>query len=183
MEISRHCSFCEYKKFDLNVGNLCGLTDQKADFVRKCPKIKIDFNAKEKIAKINLEYKSLTDKKASVIWHLILYLIIGVAIIFAGIYFVTEMSDPFWNFDMVFIELEWFAAGTLAIFSSGMFVIGHAFKPFIKFTNAFSVVKSQKREMENLLALYDYDYNVIFEEEEEYEYAEIKLYKSKRPII
>lgn len=41
--------------------------------------------------------------------------------------------------------------------------------------------------MDNLLALYDYDYKIDFKVENQYEYeykcADIKLFRSKRPIV
>ena len=149
MEISRHCTFCEHKKFDFTTGNLCGITHEKADFIRKCPKIEFDENAKEEIAKINLEDKDLQEQKSKVIRHLILYSIVGVAIILADIYFTQKL-----------FEAGWISTGSLIGISFGMGFIGYAFTPYIKYTNAHSVVKSQKKEMDNLLALYDYDYEI-----------------------
>ncbi|MEM6687179.1 MAG: hypothetical protein AAF617_15465 [Bacteroidota bacterium] len=169
MEISAHCTLCDYKKFDFSTGNLCGITHKKADFTRKCPKIDFNRNAKEEIARINIEYKHIQDQKVNVIGHLILYAIIGIAIILADIYFTKYLY-----------ETGWISTMTLIGFGIGLSMIGYAFAPFIQFTNDKSVAKSQKKRVDDLLALYDYDYKINFEEENP-EIA-VKLFRSKRPI-
>ncbi|WP_420573347.1 hypothetical protein [Kordia sp.] len=154
MEISAHCSFCEHKEFDFAKGNLCGLTSQKADFIRKCSKITFDENAKEEIAKINLEYKFLQDQKTKVIGHLILFSIIGVSVILADIYFTQ-----------VLYEAGWISTGSVIGIAFGIGFIGYAFTPYIKYTNTNSVVKSQKQRMDNFFSLYDYSYDINYEDE------------------
>ena len=79
MEISQHCTFCDHKEFDFTRGNVCGITGKKADFIRKCPKIDFNVNAKNEIARINFEYKSIQDEKRGILWHLMLYSVIGIA--------------------------------------------------------------------------------------------------------
>jgi hypothetical protein len=61
-----------------------------------------------------------------------------------------------------------------------LFSIGYAFTPYIKYTPANSVVKSQKKRMDDLFALYDYDYRINFEDEN-YQTA-VTLYRSKQKI-
>ncbi|QHI34966.1 hypothetical protein IMCC3317_03120 [Kordia antarctica] len=154
MEISRHCSFCEHKEFDFSTGNFCGLTKKKADFSRKCPKITFGNNAKEEIARINLEYQALKEQKTAVISHLILYILIGLALIVIDIFATIAI-----------FEAGWITTYTLVGFAIGMSVIGYAFTPYIKYTNANSVVTSEKKRMDDLLQLYDYGYEINFEDE------------------
>lgn len=169
MEISGHCTFCEHKEFNFAKGNLCGLTQQKADFIKKCPKITFEANAKEEIAKINLEYKLLQEQKLKTIGHLIIFSIIGVVIILADIYFTQILFDA-----------GWISTGSVIGIAIGMFFIGYAFTPYIKYTNANSVVKSQKQRMDDFFNLYDYNYDVNFEDDN-YQTA-VTLRRSKQKI-
>ncbi|MGH1388176.1 hypothetical protein [Kordia sp.] len=169
MEISGHCTFCEHKEFDFATGNLCGLTKQKADFMRKCPKITLGDTAKEEIARINLEYKDLQKQRPKAVGHLILYTIIAIAIFLADIYFTQKL-----------FEAGWVTTGSIIGIAFGIGFIGYAFTPYIKYTNANSAVKSQKQRMDNFFALYDYDYKINFEDEN-YQTA-ITLYRSKQKV-
>jgi len=179
VEISGHCSFCEHKEFDFTTGNLCGLTKQKADFIRKCPKIMFGDTAKEEIARINLEYKELQDRKYKTINHLILYTVLGIAIFLIDFYLAKRL-----------LEVDWIIASTrysgivagmaVVLIAAGMSAIGYAFTPYIKYTNANSVVKSQKKRMDDFLQLYDYDYKINFEAENHL--TGITLHRSKPKI-
>ncbi len=169
MEISGHCSFCEHKEYNFTTGNLCGLTHKKADFLRKCPRITFGDTAKEEIARINIEYKELQDRKSTVLGHLILFSIIGIAIILIDIYFTQKL-----------FEAGWISTVSIIGISIGLSVIGYAFTPYIKYTNANSVVKSQKQRMDALFALYDYDYKINFEDENYL--TAITLFRSKQKV-
>ena len=166
MEISRHCSFCEHKEFDFSTGNFCGFTKKKADFLRKCPKITFDMNAKEEIARVNLEYQELKEQKSRIIGHLILYVIIGLVLIVVNIFATIAI-----------FEAGWISTVTLIGFGISSYLIGYAFAPFIKYTNANSVVKAEKKRMDNFLQLYDYGYEINFEDEN-YKSA-VTLHRSK----
>lgn len=179
MEISGHCSFCEHKEFDFVTGNLCGLTKQKADFLRKCPRITFGDTAKEEIAKINLEYKDLQEQKPKAIRHLILYTIVGIAIVLADINLTKRFFEIDWVASSIRFTGEISGMSVIAI-AAGLSVIGYAFTPYIKYTNANSVVKSQKQRMDNLFALYDYDYRINFEDDNYL--TAITLYRSKQKV-
>ncbi|MFK7747781.1 MAG: hypothetical protein AB8B65_05300 [Kordia sp.] len=179
MEISGHCSFCEHKKFDFKVGNLCGLTQKKADFLRKCPRIMIGDTAKEEIAKINFEYKELQDEKLKVVSHLVLYTILGIVLFLV----VAYLTQRLFNIDWVIASTRFtgeVAGMTIIGIAGGIATIMYAFKPYIKYTNANHAVKSQKKRMDAFFALYDYEYRINFEDEN-YQTA-VTLYRSKQKI-
>ncbi|AXG71185.1 hypothetical protein KORDIASMS9_03441 [Kordia sp. SMS9] len=181
MEISGHCSFCEHKEFDFTNGNLCGLTKQKADFSRKCPKITFGSNAKAKIVEINTEYKQLQDEKLKVIYHLILSLFIGTVIIIGIVYFIEMLFKIGVFYTSVLTEREArILTESLFAIIVGISLIGYAFAPYIKYTNANSAAKAQKKRMDTFFALYDYDYKINFEDENPQ--TAVKLFRSKRPV-
>ncbi|PTX61634.1 hypothetical protein C8N46_104277 [Kordia periserrulae] len=167
MEIYQHCSFCEHKKFDFTTGNLCGITNKKADFIRKCPKIELNINAKNEIARINKEYKKIQDQKVDVFGHLVMFSIIGVVIMVADIFLTQYLYDTGWVSTISIIGI-----------GIGMSAIVYAFAPFYKYREANSVAKDKKKELDNFLALYDYDYEINFEKENPE--AAVKLFRSKR---
>lgn len=167
MEIYQHCSFCEHKKFDFTTGNLCGITNKKADFIRKCPKIEFGNNAKIEIARINQEYKKIQNQKVDVYGHLVMFSIIGVVIIVADIFF----SQYLYN-------IGWISTISIIGIGIGISMIVYAFAPFYKYREANSVAKDKKKELDNFLALYDYDYEINFEKKNPE--AAVKLFRSKR---
>lgn len=154
MENVSHCNFCEHKEFDFTTGNLCGLTKKKADFIKKCPKISFDTNAKEKIAEINLTYKTIKDRKVDTIGHLVIFSIIGVAVLIADIYFTQYL-----------LESGWISTASAVGFGIGLGLIGYGFAPFIKYREEIGAAASQKDRLDTILKLYDYGYDINFEDE------------------
>lgn len=154
MENVSHCNFCEHKQFDFTTGNLCGLTGKKADFIKKCPKISFDTNAKEKIAEINLKYKEINERKVDVIGHLILFSIIGIVVIIADIYLTKYL-----------FEAGWISAASIVGIAIGLSLVGYGFAPFINYREANSTAKSQKDRLDGILRIYDYGYDINFEDD------------------
>ncbi|WP_430408311.1 hypothetical protein [Kordia sp.] len=154
MENVSHCNFCEHKEFDFATGNICGLTQKKADFIKKCPKISFDVNAKEKIAQINQEYKAIKDRKVDVIGHLVLYSIIGVALIIIDIYFTQYL-----------FEAGWISTASIVGIAVGLSLIGYGFAPLVNYREASGAAKSQKDRLDAILKTYDYGYDINFEDE------------------
>ena len=155
MENVSHCNLCEHKQYDFSTGNLCGLTQKKADFIKKCSKIMLANNAKEQIAKINLEYEEIKARKVDVIGHLILFSIFGAVIIIADIYFTKYL-----------LEAGWISTASIVGIAIGLSLIGYGFAPFVNYRETIGTAKSQKDRLDNILKIYDYGYDINFENED-----------------
>jgi hypothetical protein len=166
MEIAEHCSFCDHKEFNLTDGNLCGLTQKKADFIKKCPKIRFGATAKQKIIETNIEYRELQRRKPKILRKMMLIVLGGLPLI-AIVIFVSKFifRMEMFSYDILSAEEFWFVFSILFGIASVIWLFDYAFKPFIKHKNIASVNASQKKRMDYLFALYDYDYTINFEDE------------------
>jgi hypothetical protein len=181
MEIAGHCSFCEHKKYIFEKGNLCGLTQKKADFIEKCPKIRFGATAKEKIIETNIEYRQLQLRKPKILRKMILIVFAGLLLIATAIFvskfiFMMEMFSP----NAITEEEAWFVFSVIYGIAGVIWLFEYAFKPFIKHKNITSVIASQKKHMDYLFALYDYDYTINYKDENSE--TAVQLFRSNRPL-
>jgi len=75
MDNLQFCSVCENKKFDRNRGIVCGITNEKPDFVNECPDYIANEDAKTKLT--NHISKIKPNAKRADIAQLLLWIIIG----------------------------------------------------------------------------------------------------------
>lgn len=108
-----HCEICDLQAFNFTEGIICSLTNKKADFKRKCSKIKLDNKLKKKIIEVNTEFEDSKYVKKLAIGNMILYGLIGLGVLFICYYLMTILN-----------RVALFHTVTIMIFSIGIGIIG-----------------------------------------------------------
>jgi hypothetical protein len=113
MESSKHCEICDLQSFNIKDGIICSLTNKKANFIDKCPDIKLDKKLKEQIIKINKEFDDSKYVKKLASGNMILYGLIGIAVMCFCYYLTVKLL----NYGV-------FSRMSIVIFAIGLSIVG-----------------------------------------------------------
>ncbi len=149
MDLARHCALCDYQVVDLKDGTTCRLTNKKPVFDRTCPKIELNEKFEQKIKKINIEFENVKRTKTDTYGHVLIYTVISLAVIFAGYY----LGKYAWDGGVI-------STAPLIVIAVGLVVLVFAFGPLNKFRNDFSITKGNKDKLDEVLDLYNINYEI-----------------------
>lgn len=156
MDLAKHCELCENRVFDVLTGTTCSLTDQRPEFSNKCPEIRFESNHINKIKEVNIEYHKVALTKNLTIANFIVFLSTGIAVM-AGGYLLGSFA---WDKGVI-------STVPLIIIGVGFLIIPSATGPLVKYRQGMGVERNKKREMDELLASYniEYDAEILIEED------------------
>lgn len=156
MDLNKHCELCENRLFDMEMGSVCGLSNQKPAFKTKCSEINFGDNHLAKIKKTNIDFYKIEATRYINISHFILYLTIGVIVIFGGYFLGTEA----WDKGVI-------STVPLIIIGIGVSFIPIASGPLINFYQKLNVEKKRKKTLDELLKTYNFEYSCEVEVQED----------------
>ena len=156
MDLARHCELCDNQKTSLKFGTTCGLTDRKPEFNKTCAKIKLTDKFENKLKSINIEYENFKRKKLLTYTYLVVFLIIGIAVILGG-YLLGKYA----------LGNRVISTVPIIIMGIGLGPLGMAFGTLNKYRQDIGVAKNKKDKIEEVLNEYriEYDINIMFEKE------------------
>ena len=149
MKNTDHCNLCDNKKTDFNIGVLCGLTDQKPDFVGKCNVIKLDEEFKQKIIEVNIEYEAVLKTKIDTYGLSIIYLVVAFAF-FVGGFLIGKYA----------LDSGVISTVPLIIMGVGIAPLGMATGPFNYYQSSLKIARHKKNIVDKVAQLYGYIYDI-----------------------
>lgn len=162
MELTRHCDLCEHKQSDFKLGLVCGLTSRKPAFNKTCSKILLGNLFEEKLKQINLEYDQLKRKRLLTYSYTVVYLLIGLIVMFVAYYFGTYIYNIS---NRTSIRLYTYP---LIIFSVSFTPLGIAVSTLINYLQHIKVVQRKKEDLDKVLALYNIKYAIDIDYQKEF---------------
>lgn len=153
-----HCLLCEHQQNNFMSGVYCGITQKKPEFDKTCDSIKFDKVLEEKILENNIELKLVELTKVDTIGHFIIFLSIGIACLFFGIFLVDTywlkfMEDPY-------IHGRYSLAVMIVILTIGVGIIIFATAPVNLYLRKYKIAKLKKKKLDDILKVYNLTYNI-----------------------
>ncbi|MFD2564768.1 hypothetical protein [Aquimarina rubra] len=149
MDNTQHCLLCDHRTQSLQSGIVCGITNQKPDFIQKCGLIKLEGQLKHRIEEVNINYKKVLQKKPDTIFHFCLFTIIGLIVLafgfFLGFYIVKGGG---------------LSVGPIIIIALGLGILGYAAAPLNYYRRETNNVKLLKKRTDILVDLYGLQYEI-----------------------
>ena len=162
MELTRHCDLCEHKKSDFKLGLVCGLTTRKPAFNKTCSQILLRDLFEEKLKQINLEYDQLNRKRLLTYSYTVVYIFIGLVVMFVAYYFGTYIYNVS---NRTSIRLYTYP---LIIFAVSLAPMAMAISTLINYLQHIKVVKSKKEDLDSVLELYNIKYAIDIDYQTEF---------------
>ena len=140
---------CENQFIDYFEGTQCGLTKEAPRFGTVCNEIRFDKKLKEKVTTINAKYQRLKKDNFVIYAYSFLFSLIGMSVVLGAFYF----SNYIW-------ERGYISSLSIVIAAIGILVIGVAISTFTKHRNKYKIAKKRKKELDDVLQLYQIDYDL-----------------------
>ncbi|MET2984192.1 hypothetical protein [Aureibaculum conchae] len=155
---TEHCLLCENQKHNFENGVYCGLTDKKPDFEKTCNLIKFGNALEDSILEKNVELRLVERTKVDTIGHLVIFLLIGLCVVFFGSYLL----------DIFGIKLLTHRGGVRAealmpmvfIVLIGIGLIVFAVAPVNLYRRNLKVAKTNKEKLDKILDEYNLTYTL-----------------------
>ncbi|MFK7811621.1 MAG: hypothetical protein AB8B59_03950 [Maribacter sp.] len=149
MNLARHCALCDNQLVNIKEGTTCKLTSKKPEFNKTCTKIELNEKFEKKIKKVNIELENIKRTKTDTIGHVVIFTVISLAVIFAGYY----LGKYAWDGGVISIT-------PLIIITIGLGVLVLAVGPLNKFRNDMLITKDNKDKLDEVLDLYNIEYEI-----------------------
>ena len=162
MELTRHCDLCEHKKSDFKLGLVCDLTSRKPAFNKTCSQILLRDLFEEKLKQINLEYDQLNRKRLLTYSYTVVYIFIGLVVMFVAYYFGTYIYNVS---NRTSIRLYTYP---LIIFAVSLAPMAMAISTLINYLQHIKVAKNKKEDLDKVLVLYNIKYSIDIDYQTEF---------------
>ena len=160
MEIKKteHCLLCEHQQRNIKVGVYCGITELKPEFDKTCPIISFGKIMENKIVELNVEQKLVEKTKGDTFGHLVIFTLIGVAVLYIGVFLVNTywlllLGEPGANGAMGLIPMVF-----LVFIGIGILIF--AIAPLNLYRQNLKIAKSKKGSLDALLKEYNLTYTI-----------------------
>ncbi|MDY7393701.1 hypothetical protein UMM65_00460 [Aureibaculum sp. 2210JD6-5] len=155
---TEHCLLCENQRYDFKEGVYCGITEKKPDFKETCDIINFGKTLEDKILEVNVELDLVKRTKVDTIGHLIIFTLIGIAIIYFGLFLANK-----YGFSLIVHEsiLGIRGFGTMVILVSiGISLLIFAIAPLNLYRSNIKIAKLKKQKLDQILEFYKLRYNI-----------------------
>ena len=163
MQNSKHCKICQNLNFNIEYGTKCDLTNEKPNFLGKCPKIEFGNNLEKVITETSVENKLIEKDKLNYIGTFFIYLFISIGFIVGGIFLIQKLFG-----------VGFFHTGTLVIIGVGFLALPKAFGSLNTYYQKKNVAEKKIKELKELLRLYKRGYDIKIEIENIHGINEVK---------
>lgn len=156
MNYSKHCDLCVSQKISLKRGNICGLTDKKPTFKKKCYDIHFNSIISNELESVSIELKKINNLKLKNYIGFTMYFTFSLTIMIIGFLFFKEI----W-------KKEIYSEYPSVIIAIGYALMGVSFFNLQKFLRKKRDIKIRKDQIDEMLDIYNikYDIEVVFGKE------------------
>lgn len=155
---TEHCLLCENRQHNVEHGVYCGLTDKKPDFNKTCNLIKFGKALEDNILDKNVELRLVEKTKVDTLGHLVIFLSIGLVVIFFGVYLLGNYGFNFTG--DYFRGSAYVTVVASAITFIGVSFLVNAFTPLNLFFRNLKVAKTNKEKLDSILNEYKLEYEL-----------------------
>lgn len=167
LEKHQHCNYCTHQEKNVFKGTLCGLTHEKPNFNKTCPKIQWSTLLSKKITAVHTLNASLEKDQLYTYVKTILLIVLAMSMGLAlSAYVQTE--------EFIRLTSEGFAVKSYKIYAIPVSLVAamiilvlYAVKSFVNYLKAKKEANQKKQQLDTLLQLYGISFRKAVELSEE----------------